>query len=263
MRKLLLPNPSDRAELGGNYLNIDANGKAELRQSGSNQTFYLENKGNNQMGNAQVTLKMPDGRYLGISGQIKDDVQVNAVNDSYLWNISFATGGLRPPSNPEMVVNASSQKYTDGTKIILWTSKSSTPDNARYTVSDQNTSYETVPDWNIDWSFEKVREKAFEGSDYDDIGSTGEEVSTFTALTVTLLSIGLPMGMIIWFFRMKKKLAEKKRQRFAERFGYLWYRAGLSLHTVAKGVPLCVCPAFAFSQIDIKTPSLSAKKALY
>lgn len=65
-------------------------------------------------------------------------------------------------------------------------------------------------------SFEEVREKAFEGSNYDD----GEEVSTFTALTVTLLSIGLPIGLIIWIRRLKKKSAEKKRQRFAERFGY-------------------------------------------
>lgn len=46
-------------------------------------------------------------------------------------------------------------------------------------------------------SFEEVMEKAFEGSDYDDIGSTGEEVSTFTALNVTLLSIGLPIALII------------------------------------------------------------------
>ncbi len=69
-------------------------------------------------------------------------------------------------------------------------------------------------------SFEEVKETAFEGSDYDNTHSAGEEVSTFAALSVTLLSIGLPIGLIIWFFRMKKKRAEKKRQRFAERFGY-------------------------------------------
>jgi uncharacterized membrane protein YgcG len=69
-------------------------------------------------------------------------------------------------------------------------------------------------------SFEEVREKSFEGSDYYNIGSTGEEVSTFTALTVMLLYIGLPIGLIIWLRRIKKKSSEKKRQRFAERFGY-------------------------------------------
>lgn len=69
-------------------------------------------------------------------------------------------------------------------------------------------------------SFEEVREKAFLGSDYDDIGSTVEEVSTFTALTVTLLSIGLPIGLIIWISRRKKKRAEKKLQQFSEGFGY-------------------------------------------
>ncbi|MFT4104162.1 MAG: DUF2207 domain-containing protein [Lacrimispora sp.] len=66
-------------------------------------------------------------------------------------------------------------------------------------------------------SFEEVKETAFSGSDYDD---TGEEVSTFEAIVTMLLSIGLPIGLMIWFFRMKKKRAEKKRQRFAERFGY-------------------------------------------
>ncbi len=66
-------------------------------------------------------------------------------------------------------------------------------------------------------SFEEVKETAFSGSDYD---NTGEEVSTFEAIVTMLLSMGLPIGLMIWFFRMKKKRAEKKRQQFAERFGY-------------------------------------------
>lgn len=66
-------------------------------------------------------------------------------------------------------------------------------------------------------SFEEVKEKAFYGSDYD---NTGEEVSTFEAIVTMLLSVGFPIGLIIWFFRMKKKHTEKKRQRFAEQFGY-------------------------------------------
>ena len=69
-------------------------------------------------------------------------------------------------------------------------------------------------------SFEEVKETAFEGSDYDDTEYLGEEVSTFEVIVTMLLSIGLPIGLIIWFFRMKKKRAEKKRQRFAEKFGY-------------------------------------------
>ena len=66
-------------------------------------------------------------------------------------------------------------------------------------------------------SFEEVKETAFSGSDYDD---TGEEVSTFEAIVTMLLSFGLPIGLMIWFFRMKKKRAEKKRKQFTERFGY-------------------------------------------
>ena len=66
-------------------------------------------------------------------------------------------------------------------------------------------------------SFEEVREKAFEGSDYD---STGEEISTFEAIVTMLLSLGLPIGLLIWLRRLKKKRAAKKLQRFSEQFGY-------------------------------------------
>lgn len=69
-------------------------------------------------------------------------------------------------------------------------------------------------------SFEGVQKKAFEGSDYDDIGETGEEVSIFTAFIVTVFFMGLPIGLIIWTCRIKKKIAEKKWQRFFGRFGY-------------------------------------------
>lgn len=69
-------------------------------------------------------------------------------------------------------------------------------------------------------SFEEVQEKAFEGSDYDNIEYTGEEVSTFEAIVTTLLSIGLPIGLIIWINRLKKKNAEKKKKKFTEDFGY-------------------------------------------
>lgn len=65
--------------------------------------------------------------------------------------------------------------------------------------------------------FEKVKETAFSGSNYD---NNGEEVSTFEAIVTTLLSFGLPVGLMICFFRIKKKHAEKKRKRFTEKFGY-------------------------------------------
>ena len=69
-------------------------------------------------------------------------------------------------------------------------------------------------------SFEEVREKAFEGSDYNNLSDSGEEVSAFQAIVTTLLSIGLPIGLIIWILWLKKKRAEKKLQQFSERFGY-------------------------------------------
>ena len=69
-------------------------------------------------------------------------------------------------------------------------------------------------------SFEEIKEKAFSGSDYDNTDDNYEEVSTFEAIIVTLLSIGIPIGLIIWIFKIKKKHTAKKEKKFAESFGY-------------------------------------------
>ncbi len=66
-------------------------------------------------------------------------------------------------------------------------------------------------------SFEEVKTKAFEGSDYDD---TDEDASAFKAILIMLVSIGLPIGLIIFISWAKKKSTEKKRKEFSERFGY-------------------------------------------
>ncbi len=69
-------------------------------------------------------------------------------------------------------------------------------------------------------SFEEVKETAFSGSDYDNAGSAGDVVSTFVAITITLLSVIFPIWLVFWIPRMKKKRVEKKQQKFSERFGY-------------------------------------------
>lgn len=68
--------------------------------------------------------------------------------------------------------------------------------------------------------FEEVRQKAFEGSDYDNLDSADEEVSLLAVFITLLLCFGLPIGLVIWIGRMKKKRTEKQLQSFAERFGY-------------------------------------------
>ena len=106
-------------------------------------------------------------------------------------------------------------EFSDGA-ILPYTESSLAPEN-HVTVLFSLEKGILSPSRQEPGSFEEVKETAFSGSDYDDIG---EEVSTFEAIVTMLLSIGLPIGLMIWFFRMKKKRAEKKRQRFAERFGY-------------------------------------------
>jgi hypothetical protein len=61
-------------------------------------------------------------------------------------------------------------------------------------------------------SFEELKERAFEGSDYD-MDSQGEDISALEALILFLFTIVLPTGVIVWFLRMKKKRAEKKRHK--------------------------------------------------
>jgi uncharacterized membrane protein YgcG len=66
-------------------------------------------------------------------------------------------------------------------------------------------------------SFEEVQEKAFQGSDYDDVDD-GE--ITLIGVLVTLFCFAIPIAFIIGIKKLKKKIAEKKRQRFSQRFGY-------------------------------------------
>jgi len=111
-----------------NYLNLTADGAAELRKITENEDFYVESKGG-----SQYTLKLKDGRYLGLEGTRKDVARVIAVNTPYIWLIhSEATNfnkdksdifSLRPPEASKMVVNASGEKNSDGTSIIIWNHK--------------------------------------------------------------------------------------------------------------------------------------------
>lgn len=102
-----------------NYLNLDAASCAELRKKSVNQAFYVETPGFRE-----VTLKMANGMYLGIADDIRDGVRLKAVSTPYIWNIYSENNAdifsLRPPGNTQMVVNASGEKNTNGTPIIIW-----------------------------------------------------------------------------------------------------------------------------------------------
>lgn len=106
-------------------------------------------------------------------------------------------------------------EFADGA-ILAYTERSIAPEN-HVTVLFSLEKGILSPSRQEPGSFEEVKETAFSDSDYD---STGEEISTFEAIVTMLLSIGIPIGLIIWLRRLKKKRTEKKRQRFAERFGY-------------------------------------------
>ncbi|MEL7565572.1 MAG: DUF2207 domain-containing protein [Clostridiales bacterium] len=69
-------------------------------------------------------------------------------------------------------------------------------------------------------SFEKVKESAFEGSDYDYPNAEQEEATVFEMLLGMVILIGTPIALIAFFLRRSKKVSQKKLNQFAERFGY-------------------------------------------
>lgn len=102
-----------------NYLNLTADGEAELRTLPENAAFYVAHTRDNQ-----ITLKMKDSRYLGLAGERKDGARVMAVDTPYVWNLYWEKKSeifsLRPPENVVRVVNASEEKNDDGTPVIIW-----------------------------------------------------------------------------------------------------------------------------------------------
>lgn len=119
-----------KLSINGTYINIDSDGKAELRKDGSNRRIYFEDKGKNQ-----VTLKLSDGKYLGISDEVKDGTRLMAVSEPYIW--SYKDGALRPPMNMDFIVNASGEQYDKGTHVILWTHAGSTPRHGNFTFEKE------------------------------------------------------------------------------------------------------------------------------
>ena len=169
---------------GGNdtFINIDSEGKAFLRTGGRATKFYVEKKRVVDRDWTEITIKMADGRYLGVAGEIDDramykvgtnpvyrtkpdgdivgtlpsdtilevteikgdwakvkyegktyymwaarltkvnagGTRVAAVDNPYLWQISFGNNvAMRPSENPKMMVRPAEKEYPDGTGVVL------------------------------------------------------------------------------------------------------------------------------------------------
>lgn len=133
-----------------NYLNLTTSGAAELRSLSENQAFYMESKGD-----GKVSLKMKDGRYLGLEGDRKNGTRLKAVNSSYVWTIRHENKegifSLRPPEAYKMVVNASGEKNADGTAVIIWSHPAQdAPNNAEFRFIPATTAADpTGESWTI------------------------------------------------------------------------------------------------------------------
>ncbi|HBL50169.1 MAG TPA: hypothetical protein DDZ65_07995 [Firmicutes bacterium] len=118
----------------GNYLNLDANGNAELHDKTNtpegNAKFRLQYLGSGGLGDAYA-LETMDGRYLGVD-KASNGARVKALERSSDNNhfLSWQLCGENKPSkdicsmrlmaNKDMLLNASGQQKADGTAIILW-----------------------------------------------------------------------------------------------------------------------------------------------
>lgn len=116
-----------------NYLNLDANGNAELRNKTNtaegNAKFYLHYLGNGGNGD-MYALETMDGKYLGVE-KASSGARVKALErtekNSYLvsWNLcgenksSKDICSMRIMANSDLLLIASDKKKTDGTAIIL------------------------------------------------------------------------------------------------------------------------------------------------
>lgn len=134
------------------YMVRNDNGDAEMnewsRQNAGTREYYVENRGN-----YQITLRMVDGRYLGLSDPIRDGVRVKAVNAPYLWNCyseDFGVGNinsfsLRPPNATNMLLVLDGNPEV-GAPIKIKKYKSfDAPQNGELTFSVLNENTGNVP----------------------------------------------------------------------------------------------------------------------
>ncbi len=102
------------------YINIDANGNAELRYNTPTTAYYVE-----KQGDYKYTLKSREGKYLALAGEVKNGARVVASDTPFVWRMDFTSTALNqftmaPADNTKYLVNASEDKYTDGTALIVW-----------------------------------------------------------------------------------------------------------------------------------------------
>ncbi len=125
----------------GNYLNIDADGNAELRDKSKtpegNTKFRIHSYGSD-VGAGMFGFEMEDGRYLGLElsedKMFKDKkalkgLRIKALKADFKkymlrWNINSENDkdifSIRPRMLNDYFINASGEKNADGTHIITW-----------------------------------------------------------------------------------------------------------------------------------------------
>ena len=113
----------------GNSLRVTSN-KMELRDTSPAQIFTITNK------NGYSYIQTAEGYYIGVTS-LANGTQLVAGSTPYFWLIQKQSGTtytLRPAEKTGMVVNASEEKSTNGTKMIIWT-HSGAPKNTLITFT--------------------------------------------------------------------------------------------------------------------------------
>jgi hypothetical protein len=104
-----------------NFVNIAADGTAELKWTNPTTPFYIKEFDNGT--DIVTTIKTADGRYLGVSGSGKNGDKVVAQSTPYYWQAHNGGFYINDGNNPYMLMNANGEKNADGTKLIVWDNK--------------------------------------------------------------------------------------------------------------------------------------------
>jgi len=106
----------------------------ELSDKKPDKPFTIQLAGNSEERGPMYYI-LYDGQYI-MPQTNKDGAQLMASNIKYVWRINkyskFCT--IRDYNNQKLIVNASGEKYDNGTKVIIWSHTGSAPEHAKITV---------------------------------------------------------------------------------------------------------------------------------
>lgn len=131
----LLDNGTYTIGVNVKYLKI-VNGYIELWDTKPADKFIIKLVNYDKDKGPKYYIMTEGGQYVA-QGSSKDGDQLYLSNAPHIWRINKYTGfcTIRDYGKQKLLVNASGEKSSNGTKIIVWSHSGSAPDNAKLTIT--------------------------------------------------------------------------------------------------------------------------------